>query len=68
MKHDGVYVARCVVADPDVRLLVPQVFDDTVVVAHRWIGDRPTVGTDGIVSFVGGDPAYPIWMGASAHD
>lgn len=65
--HDGVYIARVVASDDSgaPRVLIPQVFADTIVPLHRWVGDRPASLVNGIVAFVGGDPTYPVWLGAT---
>lgn len=63
----GVYVARCTGhSGSQVNVLIPQVFADVQVPLHLWVGDTPQPQTTGIVSFVGGDPTYPVWLGAAS--
>lgn len=61
----GIYKAKCAdVADGYYRVLVPQVLGDAKAILHAWTGlEAPTPGEMGFVSFVAGDPAYPVWVG-----
>ena len=63
--YGGVYEAQ-VVADSGniLRLVVPQVFGETQITCSKWLGPvRPTSSQRGYVSFLGGDAAWPVWLG-----
>ena len=60
----GIYRAKHTqLANTKMLVLVPQVLADLEVPLEGFIGPRPPVGSRGVVSFLGGDPAYPVWMG-----
>lgn len=62
--HYGVYLARCVDSSAaSVQLLIPQLFGDIQIPITDWVGSQPVSQTFGFVSFLGGDPAYPVWLG-----
>jgi hypothetical protein len=48
----------------EIALLIPQVFGVNECPCDRWVGSAPPPGTRGFVSFIGGDPAWPVWLGA----
>jgi hypothetical protein len=65
--YHGVFKARCVaVKSNEITVYVPQVFGDTPITTTNVVGSYPPPGTFGYVSFEGGDPAYPVWLGTSA--
>lgn len=63
----GVYEAKSlsVTNDGALMCLIPQIYLDTQVQVTRWVGARPDPGVFGFVAFLGGDPAWPVWLGVS---
>jgi hypothetical protein len=60
----GTYLAKAVqYSNAEVLVQVPQVLADVQVPLAGWT-TRPAVGDMGLVSFVGGDPSYPVWIAA----
>lgn len=65
--YHGVFKARCTaVTGNNLTVAVPQVFGDTLIVTSSVVGTYPDAGTFGYISFEGGDPAYPVWLGTLA--
>jgi hypothetical protein len=65
--YHGVFKARCTdIKDNAITVFVPQVFGTTPITTTNVVGAYPPPGTFGYVSFEGGDPAYPVWLGTSA--
>lgn len=62
----GIYEAKVVTAaSGTLSVLVPQVFRDQQVPVNRWVGTQPVASAMGFVAFIGGDPAWPVWLGQS---
>ena len=63
----GIFKARCVAVKGDeLTVYVPQVFGDTSITTNNVVDVYPKAGSFGYVTFEGGDPAFPIWIGTSA--
>ena len=63
----GIFKSRCVAVKGDeLTVYVPQVFGDTAITTNNVIDVYPKAGSFGYVTFEGGDPSFPIWIGTSA--
>lgn len=62
-QYGGIYRAFCVDGET-LRVTIPQIFGETAVPLYTWVTSPPVSQQFGAVSFVSGDPAYPIWLGA----
>lgn len=62
----GVYEAKVTSSSPtSLTLLIPQAFRDQQVPCTHWVGGVPATNVRGFVSFIGGDPAWPVWLGVA---
>jgi hypothetical protein len=62
----GVYEAliRSIDTKGNALCVIPQIYGDQQVPVDKWVGPtRPTPDTRGFVAFIGGDPAWPVWLG-----
>ena len=68
MALTGVYRAKAahVEANGALSAFVPQVFGDSVVTITESVGSLPGASVMGWVSFHGGNPDFPVWMGSQA--
>lgn len=67
-QYPGIYEARVVtVSGTTVAALIPQLFRDQQVTITRWIGHVPSNNDLGYVSFIGGDAAWPVWLGLDSQ-
>jgi len=65
--YPGIFKARCTaIKNTELTAYVPQVFGDTSIIIKDVMGSYPSPGTFGYVSFEGGDPSFPIWLGTKA--
>ena len=64
MAYPGVYRARAARLDGSrLQAYVPQVFGDAAVTIVDFVGAPPTTSEMGWVSFHGGHPEHPVWLG-----
>lgn len=62
--YSGVYEAKCVRAAGEHSLVqIPQIYGPETVMCHDYAGSPPVTGEVGLVTFVNGDAAYPVWLG-----
>jgi hypothetical protein len=67
-QYPGIYEARVVtVSGTTVAALIPQLFRDQQVTITKWIGHIPSNNDLGYVSFIGGDAAWPVWLGLDSQ-
>jgi len=60
----GVYDAKVVsVTATTLTLLVPTVYLSSSVPCDKWVGTAPAPGDMGVVAFLQGDAAWPVWLG-----
>lgn len=64
MKLPGVYEAKSLgfTEQGELNLLIPQIFGTDPVPASAFV-ERPEDGARGFVSFISGQPEYPVWLG-----
>ena len=63
--YPAIYRAKSVRVDPhSLQAFVPQVFGDTPITVINFVGDPPTSTGMGWISFQGGNPDFPVWLGA----
>lgn len=66
MTYGGVYEALVVSSsDAVLDVLIPQIYREQTVPVTKWVGQKPVPSTKGFVSFISGDAAWPVWLGAS---
>ena len=62
--YPGIYRARCISkAASSITAYVPQVFGTVSITVINVAGSFPDAGEFGYISFEGGDPAFPVWIG-----
>jgi hypothetical protein len=65
--YPGIYKAYCFKKHgQEINAYVPQLFGSVAITIRDSIGFLPNAGTYGYVSFEGGDPSYPVWLGTLA--
>lgn len=58
----GMYPAKVIkISNLNLQVLVPQVFGEAVVAVQRTLGGWPTSVGLGWVTFVAGNPEFPVW-------
>ena len=61
-QYGGIYRGFCVDGE-GLRVTIPQIFGEELVPLYSWVGARPQSQQFGVISFLSGDPSYPVWLG-----